>query len=47
MYMIIIMMSGSSGRAFQVAATTDTRSDHLVSRLVELKLTELGPKVVK
>ena len=27
MYMIIIMMSGSLGWAFQVAATIDTRSD--------------------
>ena len=35
------------GWAFQVAATIDTRSDHLVSRLVELKLTESGPNLIK
>ena len=35
------------GWAFQVAATIDARSDHLVSRLVELKLTESGPNLIK
>ena len=38
MYMIIKMMSGSLGLAFQVAATIDTRRDHLVSSLVDLKV---------
>ena len=41
------MISGSSGWAFKVAATIDTRSDRLVSCLLELKLTESGPKLVE
>ena len=35
------------GLGFQVAATIDTRSDRLVSSLVDLKLTESGPKLIK
>ena len=45
--MIIIVMSGSLNWAFQVVATIDTRSDRLVSSLVDLKLTESGPKWIK
>ena len=44
MYMIKIMMSGW---AFQVTATIDTRSDRLISSLVDLKLTESGQKLIK
>ena len=46
MNMIIIMMSGLSCWAFYVAATIDTRSDRIISRLVELTLTEPGQKLI-
>ena len=48
MYMVIIMMSGSIGWAFKVAATIDTRSDR--SSCFTSSGTEanrIGPKIGK